>query len=240
MDTTKDFKMDEIQAIEARHSVRRFTKKPVEGSVRKQLEDAVRQANEEAGLHIQLVCDEPNAFTSLLARYGKFDKVENYIALVGPKSRDLDELCGYFGERLVLLAQRLGLNTCWVGGTFSRRKTACEIAKGEKLVAVIALGYGISDGVSSKSKMLSELCNTHGLAMPDWFKRGMEAAMLAPTALNQQHFIFTLGRDREEVICQSTGGPFSNVDLGIVEYHFEVASGHKVSGSAVERLRSRG
>ncbi len=233
-------KMDEIQAIEARHSVRRFTAKPVEGEVRAQLEDAVRQANEESGLHIQLVCDEPNAFTSLLAHYGKFDKVENYIALVGPKSRDLDELCGYFGERLVLLAQRLGLNTCWVGGTFSRRKTACEIARGEKLVAVIAVGYGISDGVSSRSKMLSELCNTHGLAMPDWFKRGMQAAALAPTALNQQHFIFTLGKDRETVIAQSTGGPFSNVDLGIVEYHFEVASGRKVSGSAVERLVARG
>jgi hypothetical protein len=35
--------------------------------------------------------------------------------LIRKKSDDLDEKVGYWGEQLVLLAQTLGLNTCWVG-----------------------------------------------------------------------------------------------------------------------------
>ncbi|MGN0287930.1 MAG: nitroreductase family protein [Atopobiaceae bacterium] len=228
-----------IHAIETRHSVRQYTDEPIRPDHRKALQDAVDQANAESGLSIQLVCDEPQAFQSFLAHYGKFENVCNYLALVGPKGKDLDELCGYYGERLVLQAQQLGLRTCWVGGTFSRRKARVKVERGQKLVAVIAVGYGVTDGRRSRSKQLSELCNTHGLAMPSWFKEGMEAAMLAPTALNQQHFIFTLSKDQTEVIAQSTGGPMSNVDLGIVEHDFEAVSGHKVSGSALERMGSQ-
>lgn len=61
------------------------------------------------------------------------------------------------------------------------------IHSGEKLVAVLSLGYGENPGVSHKSKSISELSNyTDG--MPEWFKAGLEAAMLAPTAMNQQKF----------------------------------------------------
>ncbi|MDD5799142.1 MAG: nitroreductase family protein [Coriobacteriales bacterium] len=228
-----------IRAIETRHSVRQYIDQPIRPEHRQALQKAIEQANAEAHLNIQLVCDEPQAFQSFLAHYGKFENVRNYLALVGPKGKDLDELCGYFGERIVLQAQQLGLRTCWVGGTFSRRKARVQVAHGQKLVVVIAVGYGATDGRRSRSKQLSELCNTHGLAMPGWFKEGMEAAMLAPTALNQQHFIFTLSKDQTEVVAQSTGGPLSNVDLGIVEYHFEAVSGHKVTGSAIERLGSQ-
>lgn len=227
---------DDIWAMEHRHSVRRFTGETVPADVRAELERAVAAANATSGLHMQLAWDEPEAFKTMLAHYGKFQNACNYLALVGPKGPDLDELCGYFGEKIVLLTQRLGLNSCWVGGTFSRKRTRCDVGAGERLVMVVALGLGVDDGRPRRSKGISELSNTHGLVMPDWFQHGMQAAALAPTALNQQHFIFTLDRDRTRVRAQSTGGFFSKVDLGIAECHFELANGHAVDGSAASRL----
>ena len=63
--------------------------------------------------------------------------------------------------------------------------------------------------------------------MPDWFKAGIEAALLAPTAVNQQKFTFTLDGDTPSVGV-SANGPFVRLDLGIVKYHFELGSGRKI------------
>ena len=106
-----------------------------------------------------------------------------------------------------------------------------------RLIGNIARGYGISQGTPSKSKGISELCATHGFAMPDWFQRGMEAARLAPTAFNRQRFVFTLSKDQTEVTASSAGA-MAAVNLGIAECHFELASGHSVSGSAMERRKA--
>ena len=70
--------------------------------------------------------------------------------MIGKKSDDLDEKLGYYGERLVLEAQALGLNTCWVGLTYSKQAEHLTIGKDEKLVCVIALGYGATQGVTHR------------------------------------------------------------------------------------------
>ena len=51
----------------------------------------------------------------------------------------------------------------------------------------------------------------------------MEAALLAPTAMNQQRFIFDL-KDGNRVDAYALSGPYSAIDLGIVKYHFEIAA----------------
>lgn len=213
--------MELMEAIRARHAVRAYTDQPIEGRALEALRAEINACNRESGLHIQLVADEEDAFGGFMARYGKFSNVRNYIALVGKKGPGLDEAIGYYGQRVALRAQQLGLNTCWVAMSFSRRKSQCEIAPGEKLVCVLALGYGVTQGVPHKSKPMEDLCQVEG-QMPDWFRRGMEAALLAPTAMNQQKFRFTL--TEQGVEAKSTGGFYSKVDLGIVKYHFEVGA----------------
>ncbi|MCR5214417.1 MAG: nitroreductase family protein [Eubacterium sp.] len=213
--------------IKARHSVRQFKDISIEESIREKLNNLAIRCNEDSGLNIQVIYDDPDCFNSLIAHYGKFENVTNYIALVGRKSLDnLEELCGYYGERMVLMAQELGLNTCWVGGTYSKGKCKADKQKGEKIVCVIALGYGKGSGVKHKSKKVGDLCNVAEEDMPIWFKNGMVAAMLAPTAINQQKFLVTL-KDDEEVIITPKKGPFAMVDLGIVKYHFEAVTGRK-------------
>lgn len=215
--------MDMLEVMKARHSVRRYTDKKIEGDIHIHLQKAVEACNRESGLNIQLCVNEPSAFTSMLARYGKFSNVRNYIALVGKPGAGFDEKCGYYGEKLVLIAQQLGLNTCWVALTFSKRKTRniIKINTGEKLLMVIAVGFGENAGVPHKSKPMEALCRVEG-AMPDWFRRGMEAALLAPTAMNQQKFRFDL--DGNTVKASGTG-VYGTVDLGIAKYHFELGAG---------------
>ena len=170
---------DLMQLMKERHSVRQYEDRPLEDGVVSALEEEIKACNKESGLHIQLVKNEPKAFDSFMAHYGKFSGVTDYIAMIGKKGADLDEKCGYYGERLVLKAQELGLNTCWVAMT---------------------------DG-----------------SVPGWFRKGTEAALLAPTAMNQQKFLFTLNGNK--VSAKAGFGFYSKIDLGIVKYHFEIGAG---------------
>ncbi|MGN1074703.1 MAG: nitroreductase family protein, partial [Eubacteriales bacterium] len=164
------------------------------------------------------------AFDSFMAHYGKFSGVTNYIALIGKKGADFEEKCGYYGERLVLKAQTLGLNTCWVAMSYRKIPSAFELASGERLCVVIALGYGSTQGVPHRSKAVDAVTRTDGPA-PEWFRRGAEAALLAPTAMNQQQFRFTLHGDR--VSAAPGRGFYTRVDLGIAKYHFELGAGRE-------------
>ena len=211
-----------MEAIKQRHSVRQYTDQRIEKEAAEKLQGEIDACNKESGLHIQLVTDEPKAFDGFMAHYGKFSGVKNYIALIGKKGPKLEETCGYYGERLVLLAQRLGLNSCWAAMTYSKIKGAYEVKAGEKLCCVISIGYGVNQGVSHKVKKVEELCQVNG-QMPQWFREGVEAAQLAPTAMNQQKFYFVLKED--QVAAKTKAGFYTKVDLGIAKYHFEIGAG---------------
>ena len=217
--------MNLTEAMKERHSVRQYRNQPLSAEAVSAMRAEIDTCNQESGLHIQLVMDEPKAFDGFMAHYGKFSGVRNYIALIGKKDSELDEKCGYYGERLVLKAQQLGLNTCWVAMTYSKVKTAFSIDEGEKLCVVISIGYGETQGIPHKSKTVSEVVKTDG-EMPDWFKSGVEAALLAPTAMNQQKFMFML--DGNKVTVKAGKGFYTKLDLGIVRYHFEIGAGKDV------------
>lgn len=151
--------MDIMEAMKKRHSVRQYIKRPLEENIVKELKREAEACNREGGLNIQLVTREPKAFDGFMAHYGKFSGVTDYIALIGEKDKYLDEKCGYYGERLVLKAQQLGLNTCWVAMTYKKVPGAFTANPGEKLTAVIALGYGMTQGEERKSKTLEQVSN---------------------------------------------------------------------------------
>ena len=214
--------MELSEAVQKRHSVRSYEERAIEKNTRDQLLSFIDQCNQESGLHMQLVLDEPKGFDGFMAHYGKFSGVKNYIAVIGKKSPDLEEKCGYYGEKAVLKAQQLGLNTCWVAMTYSKVKTAFHIDNGEKLCLVIAVGYGTTQGCGHKVKQPEQVMKTDAPA-PDWFRKGIEAALLAPTAMNQQKFTFTL---KGNTVSAKAGiGFYTKIDLGIAKYHFEIGAG---------------
>lgn len=209
-----------LEAIFARHSVRSFKDKIIEPQVANELNETIAECNRLSKFNIRLMLNEPEAFSTRMAHYGNFHGCRNYIAVIGPKGED--EKCGYYGEKIVLKAQQLGLNSCWVAMSYGKRKVPCDIPKGNKLYVVIALGYGESNGVQHKSKSMNELCHVKG-EMPAWFRNAMTTAMLAPTAVNQQKFLITLENDT--VSAKALRGFYSKIDLGIIKYHFEIGAG---------------
>ena len=158
--------MGSFEIMEARHSVRQYKDQAIEPEKRAELERLTEALNRQYGLHMQIIYDDPACFKSIMAHYGKFEGVKNYIALVGPKSPSLEETLGYCGQQLVLKAQELGLNTCWVALTYG--KSAASVLENEKEICVISLGYGKTQGVPHKNKPIEKLCN-YSENLPDWF-----------------------------------------------------------------------
>ena len=76
----------------------------------------------------------------------------------------------------------MGLSYSKVPGTY-------VLDEGEKIACYIAIGYGETQGVGHKIKTVEQVSNISDIT-PLWFKKGIEAALLAPTAVNQQKFSF--------------------------------------------------
>lgn len=218
-----------IEAIKQRHSVRKYIGKPIPEDIVEALQSKIDECNSEGDLHIQLVTHETKAFSGIMS-YGKFSGVENYFVMIGRTAENLDERIGYYGEQLVLLAQTLGLNTCWVGLSYQKVNNAYCIGANEKLVCMIALGYGQTQGVSHKVKALEQVSNANA-STPDWFRAGVQAALLAPTAINQQKFYFEYQAGSSSGVAKVLGKRkfsmvgYTKLDLGIAKLHFEIAAG---------------
>lgn len=215
--------MELIEIMKSRHSVRQYESRPIEEEKKAVLNSLIQEINEEHHLHIQAFYEEPKCFDSFMAHYGKFSGVSNYITLVGTKSSELEETLGYQAEKIVLKATELGLNTCYVAMTHGKSKA--NINKGEKQVCLIALGYGTTQGIEHSSKPLDKVSNAKADS-PSWFVEGVKAALLAPTAMNQQKFCFELQPDGK-VKRSTKGGFYTKLDLGIANYHFEAITGIK-------------
>ena len=219
-----------LEAIKARHSVRAYTGQPLNDADASKLQEKIDEVNREGRLHIQLIRNEPKAFLGPFARYGKFRGVTDYLVMIGKNTDDLDERIGYYGEQLVLYAQTIGLNTCWVGLSYTKIPGTYVLGEDEKIGCYISIGYGDTQGVSHKIKRIDQVSNVSDDS-PEWFRRGVEAALLAPTAINQQKFSFELMPAEEgqpaRVLAKrhfSLVG-YTQMDLGIAKYHFELGAG---------------
>ena len=221
--------MEIMEAIKARHSVRKYLNRPIEENKAAALKTAVERINAASGLNIQLVLEEPKAFASGMWKYGQFSGVRNYFVMAGPKGKETEEKIGYYGEQLVLQAQTLGLNTCWVGLTYKKIPGTFTLRDGDMVHCVVALGYGENEGKQHPQKPATNFYEPSG-SKPEWFMAGLEAALLAPTAVNQQKFTFEyVGMENNRHKVRTKKGfslvGYTWIDLGIAKYHFEIGAG---------------
>ena len=199
--------MNLLESMQKRHAVRDYNDEPLTAEQVNTLDEAIAAANAKQGLDL--------------------------IALIGTDSPSneaiLDEKVGHAGQLLALTAVSLGLDTSWVVlHETADHDGAWTLAEGERMPAAIALGHGNRPGRPHRSKPAKELgaVETGDYAnAPDWFKRGVEASMLAPSALGKQPFRFTLLADGRTVRAEALEGVQPEIGLGIAKMHFELAAG---------------
>ena len=218
--------MDTLDIIKQRRSIRVYNDAVIEPAKRQLLCEYIAHCNAQSGLNMQIVFDEANCLNSLPARYTDFSGATNYIVCIGKNTDDLFEKTGFYGEQIVLYAQSIGLNTCWVGSTYVRSLCRVIPKKGEKLVCIISIGYSDENTAQRSSRSFSEISNCTD-SSPQWFKNGVEAALLAPVSARKPDIYFTLKGD--EVLCHYGSGQFAKVDMGIAKCHFSAVSGHTLA-----------
>lgn len=209
------------EAMKERHMVRKYIDRPIPSDLVEKLNTRIAENNQTHSLSLSLVTGNADGLGALAKMLGK--GVKNYIVLAGPDSADLDEKLGYCGADMILYAQTLGLNTWWVGGMYNAKGAQKNMNSGAvRINGVLAIGYGQTQGVPHKSKTAAEISSYKGTA-PQWFIDGVDALLLAPTALNKQ--AFTVRGDGNRVYLTCNSGHFAGIDLGIGRYHFEVGAG---------------
>lgn len=215
--------MDIMEAMNSRHAVRSYILRPLKEETVSALREAAQDCAQKGGLHIQLITGEPEALGGFWAHRAGFSGAANYFVLAGSRSRDLEERVGYYGQMLALRAQMLGLNTCWVSGSFRRGKCRWESPRGDNLVCLLAVGCGTTAGHPHDSRSVDSVCRTDR-PIPSWFRQGVEAALLAPTAMNRQNFRLTL---REDTVELHSTGACAGLNRGILKYQFELGAGRE-------------
>lgn len=208
--------------MEKRHTVRKYLDKPLDMDLIGLLNDRIERNNCVYNLTFKLITNNSDGLSSL-ARLMSNNSVQNYIILAGKDNSDLDKKIGYCGADLILYAQSLGLNTWWCGGMFNGKNALKHLDnKAVRVNGVIAIGYGKTQGVPHKSKTADQVSHFKGDA-PGWFKSGIKALLLAPSALNRQPYI--VNGEGNKVSLKVKNGTFSQVDLGIGKYFFELGAG---------------
>lgn len=223
-ENNNDINMNIKELITQRHAVRHYKDKEIPDEVVAKLQQEIDKCNSENGLNFRFVQDEPKALKSGLFGLYRFTGVRNYIVLIGPDNPEALDKIGYFGEQLVIKIQAEGLNTCWVGGSYKFIQETMQVNDGEQLYCIICVGYGKDNGKPHKSKSIDDVVDVGDY--PEWFYEGVKGALLAPTALNRQHFKFSYKDNCAYAV--SPNNAYDRLSLGIVKFHFEMFSGHKL------------
>jgi len=241
------------RAADGRRSRRRFDQKPLKKKHLERLEAVCADFRPFESARVVLVAESPEGvFRGALGPYGKIRGAPAFMAFIGStRSPIVQEQIGYVGEGIVLEAEALHVNTCWVSGTFRRDATTAllDIDEGEAVLAVTPVGYA-TPRLSFEEKLLTGFGRTHkrkplsdlviGLEQeewPQWIRAALECARLAPSAVNRQPWRFHVEPDSITVAVDSgklkrESVQSKRLDCGIAMLHIEVAALHSgVRGS---------
>lgn len=221
------------QAIEIRESRRTFDAGKLGDVILSKIQTLIHAINEESGLTFSLVEDGSDGFDGVKS-YGMFKNVRTILILKGKKgTAHLNEIVGYYGEKLVLEITSLGLGSCWVAGSYKKVEEWCQ--QGEEIVCVVPIGM-VTDKKDIKEKVLHRASHIKRKSLEDlcsfdkpetWFVEAMKAVQQAPSAMNAQPVFFSL-KNGVISVQLTKENKYAEIDLGIAKYHFEAISGVRI------------
>ncbi len=231
-----------LDSISVRRSRRHFDGRKIDAAVFTTLERVCRDFvpfPEARAILIPMPPDD--VLRGAVGTYGKIKGAPAFIAFVGSTdSANVQEKTGYTGEGIILEATALRLDTCWVGGFF-RPEAAADvigIKRPERVLAVCPIGYARNDwsleekimtgfGRSHRRKPLEEIVTgLPEVQWPPWVKPAVEAARLAPSAVNRQPWRFHIGDQSITVSVDNLKDSYKiskRLDCGIAMLHIETA-----------------
>lgn len=236
------------EAIYTRRSRRKYIPDPISTEALNQLTHTIQNLNSEPfleGARAVMVNQNPDdVFKGALGSYGKIKDAPAYIAFVGDTQNPfVQEKVGYLGESVILEATALGLGTCWVAGFFNPSVVAQQIKvlPHERVLAVTPLGR-VSDQFNFEEKIMSGFTkpNTHKRkTLPsmcegesrdhwsEWVRCSLEAARLAPSAVNRQPWRFFVEPKSITVSVDSLKDTYhcsKRLDCGIATLHVDIGA----------------
>ncbi|MEW5920122.1 MAG: nitroreductase family protein [Bacillota bacterium] len=232
------------RALKVRHSRRLYTDKPIAAHLLDKMEEVCTRFQPFAGVRGVLIRRmTEDIFRGLVGAYGKVRGASTYLAFLGERNMEnVEARVGYLGEALILEATALGLSTCWISGFFDPWVAALDVKpqEKEKIYAVSPLGYAAAE-YSREEKIMSSLIrsrrrkNLHQIARnikrgnwPEWVLAGLEAARIAPSAVNRQPWCFFMENNGVIVVSMRKPGGANHfskrLDCGIAMLHFELGA----------------
>lgn len=181
-------------------------------------------------------------FKGIIGGYGKVSGAPAFVAFIGDmRAHSVQEEVGYTGEGVILEATALGLNTCWVAGFFRPESVASlvEIKDNERVLAVTPVGHAgrfeslgerlmTGFGLTHRRLPLSRLIGGRQVDnLPEWAQVSLEAARIAPSAINRQPWGFDADGSGITIFVRTSGPEFNvskRLDCGIAMLHIEVAA----------------
>lgn len=229
-----------FEAIGERHSTRSYEERPVEPELLGRMEDLCASFRPYDDCRVELVRHpRSDLFRGIVGSYGKVTGAPHVLVMIAAGGAEAQQHLGFCGEAAVLEATSLGLSTCWVAGFFKRRSVTAllELADGERVAAVSALGYR-SEVEGPGDRTMKRLAGSHRrlpaasiaedweAEWPLWARSAVECARLSPSAVNRQPWRFRL-HEGQLVIRKTLGdlpGVTKDLDCGIAMLHAQVGA----------------
>ncbi len=186
-----------------------------------------------------------------LGTYGFIRGARYFIAGAVASAANSDVDYGYALERIILEMTALGLGTCWMGGTFSRKEYAkiLELGSDDYVPAVTPLGHPAQKratverlvrwGAKSDARVpFDQLFFDQGFDKPltksesGLYAEVLEAVRRGPSASNKQPWRIVRRDDGWHLFLIRTPGyarlvkaaDLQKIDMGIAMCHFETAA----------------
>lgn len=251
------FENNVIDLIKKRTSTRTFETKEIELKQLQKLESYLTEINEDAivlsGIKAKFFLSSFKS-TNLkedkkIGTYGVISGAKTYIVGIVDKDEKNALEFGYLFEKIVLAATDLGLQTCWLGGTFKKSDFVqnMDLPDHETIAIVSPLGYKkkkprVMETAmrkvigANKRKPWNELYFDKNIEIPltekgaDEYAVPLEMVRLGPSASNKQpwrvikegeYFHFFLSRTKGYGVA---GFDMQLNDIGIAKCHFELSA----------------
>ena len=241
------------EIIKKRRSWRTYNGKPVENEKKEQILNFISTLDKPpfgSEARFQMVDLDLKGTGKVSGTYGVIKGAETFIASIVKKSpMDMEDV-GFLFEKIILFATAMGLDTCWMGASFSRSlfSEKMELKPEETIPVVGPIGYragkrSLTDTVfhmsagSKNRKPWSDLFFDNTFNLPIEKKDAgklevlFEMVRLAPSAVNKQPWRLILDGKKAHFFLKRTMGfesmfkmDLQRIDMGIAMCHFELAA----------------